>query len=582
MSALRFPNKGPILGHATASTMRVWIRGGDEDEKGAKLASNRRTIGVIAICKEGNTDIQNPEVYFFRLHREFDRTGTHNLGEEVGIVRDWDPATRSSKSKKLVTLKPGTTYTAVVGTLTIDDPHADDESVSDEDIANRLPEANNLWPDLKKLIERDLDRCTAEFTTFPDTGSAPAGELSFILGSCRYPGLLWKVKEADRIFGPLLKEALGKAEDERRRAVEFTLMVGDQIYADMLNRHVPIGLADSFEEFQERYLTAFGSPNMKNLLRQVPTYMILDDHEISDNWSQDRLKDAEARRIFNLAIGAYMSYQWSHGPRNYGRRLYYNFTCAGYPFFVLDTRTQRFMDDVDRCLADNHLLGRPTMEGEDPNQLDRLFRWLKDQQEKIDDAPKFVVSSSVFAPNPMRARTGRDGDPRLDEDRENMVEWLQASDSWPAFPNTRRRILRHIIDEKIQNVVFLSGDIHCSNVAEISFSGSAAASGLRAFSVTSSAFYWPFFFADGDPSNYVHDSKASDQRDTFLITNRLRMDYEARNFTQDDNFCRLDIDRASHSITVRPFDTEGKIISKRDWLGNPTEKLVTKLELARW
>ena len=101
---------------------------------------------------------------------------------------------------------------------------------------------------------------------------------------------------------------------EGRDRARFVMMVGDQIYADMLNRHVPLGLADTFEEFQERYHTAFGSLHMRRLLRQMPTYMILDDHEIEDNWTQDRILKAEHRRVFNLAIGAYRSYQWVHGP----------------------------------------------------------------------------------------------------------------------------------------------------------------------------------------------------------------------------------------------------------------------------
>ena len=98
-------------------------------------------------------------------------------------------------------------------------------------------------------------------------------------------------------------------------------MVGDQIYADMLTRSIPIGLADTFEEFQERYEQAFGSQKIRRLLRQLPTYMMLDDHEIEDNWTQDRIQDRKKRVLFQLAIGAYMSYQWVHSPRNFGNKL---------------------------------------------------------------------------------------------------------------------------------------------------------------------------------------------------------------------------------------------------------------------
>ena len=254
----------------------------------------------------------------------------------------------------------------------------------------------------------------------------------------------------------MLEHCLGKTNPDGVDP-RFVLMAGDQIYADMFNRLIPIGLADTFEEFQERYHTAFGSPHMRRLLRQVPTYMILDDHEIEDNWTQDRIEDRQKRVLFNLAIDAYRSYQWSHSSRIYGQRLYYHFECGGYPFFILDGRTQRYKDDDPENLDDNHLLGRPAFPEEEPSQLEILCDWLSTQQQQKGNAPKFIVTASVFVPNNIKTTRG---------DRQK-----NASDSWPAFPATRRQLLQRIVDKEIQNVVFLSGDIHCSNVAEIHFDG---------------------------------------------------------------------------------------------------------------
>jgi alkaline phosphatase D len=344
-------------------------------------------------------------------------------------------------------------------------------------------------------------------------------------------------------------------------------MVGDQIYADMFNRLVPIGLADTYGEFQERYLTAFGSPYMRRLLRSAPTYMILDDHEIEDNWAKDRLKERKKRVLFNLAINAYMSYQWSHGPRTFGRRLYYTFDCAGYPFFVLDVRTQRTKEDIEDELDDNHLLGRRSLDNGRTSQLDRLLAWLEQAQKTHGNAPKFIVSPSVFVPNgvsTLKSKVQKNG-----------------SDSWPAFPETRRDVLDCIVKNGIQNVVFLSGDIHCSNIAEMSFSGTAKAKGIKAFSITSSAFYWPFPFADGDPSDYVHDSRAAEQKDSFTINGKVKMDYRAWNFTQEDNFCRIEIDRKKHQITVTAYNRHGEIIeeTKKD---ETREQVVGTLDLSKW
>ncbi|MDE0034801.1 MAG: alkaline phosphatase D family protein [Deltaproteobacteria bacterium] len=456
---------------------------------------------MIAITMEGGSRLRVKPCYYFRLQREFDRSGTINLGGQVNPP-----------------LKPDTSYEIRVGTLLLDDPIDDDQLLDLKQLEDKLPPAK-AW--LKDLFALPEEQSKAEFRTFPTSGVGD-DQLDFLLGSCRYPGLLWKFRHSDRIFAPMA-ESLADADDGSRP--RFVLMVGDQIYADLFNL-LPIGRADTYNEFRDRYITAFRSHNIRRLMQRLPTYMVLDDHEIEDNWTQDRIRRCAKYQLFTIAIDAYLSYQWSHGPRSYGKRLYYRFDCGRYPFFVLDTRTQRYLEGDEGDLSDNHLLGRPTLPGSQPGQLQRLLTWLQTQQRCRGDVPKFIVCSSVFVPNPMSARN----------DRSDRAK--ERSDSWPGFPNTRAAILRCIVDNCVQNVVFLSGDIHCSNVASLSFKGSEEAEKLRAFSVTSSAFYWPFPFADGEPSDYVHDSTEAGQSDTFTFESSagqtLTMDYEAGNFTQED------------------------------------------------
>ena len=66
---------------------------------------------------------------------------------------------------------------------------------------------------------------------------------------------------------------------------------------------------------------------------------------------------------------------------NQGRRLFYSFECGGYPFFVMDSRTQRIRDDDDYVIGDNHLLGypsKPTAPGYQ-GQINILCDWLVGQ-----------------------------------------------------------------------------------------------------------------------------------------------------------------------------------------------------------
>ena len=114
MPALREPALGPIVGHVSDSSARVWIRGSDSDDKGANLHSDRRTVGVCTLFEvpqqdskrlhsdDGRSDLRDkltdaakaelkkarpgkalPQLYYFRLHREYDRTGTFCFGEDA-------------------------------------------------------------------------------------------------------------------------------------------------------------------------------------------------------------------------------------------------------------------------------------------------------------------------------------------------------------------------------------------------------------------------------------------------------------------------------------------------------------------
>jgi len=509
---LKPPSLGPLVGHTTQTSARIWVRGVDIDE-------GHRTIGVGAIFLDKKVVPGSPQ--YFRLHRDYDRTGTIDFEK----------------------LTAGQSYVAKIGTLVLEseDP---DVLVNDDIVFKTLPDAQTWIGELNALPPQES---TAEFSTFPSPGS---DSLRFVFGSCRYPGLFTK-KKSDFIYKTI-------ADFASKQKYQFLLLVGDQIYADELNRIIPIGKADTEGEFHERYVTAFGSPNQRKLMQRLPTYMILDDHEIEDNWVCGRLSgENNSRGLFSMAIQAYLSYQWVHGPRfqweedrNKAKYLYYEFDCLGFPFFVLDERSQRIKDDNDKNMEDNHLLGAPAKPTVDKwtydGQLDRFCKWLVDQQGKVKDKPKFVVSASVFVPNDVTERRGKNP---------------AKSDSWPAFPKTRQAILETIIKNDVRNVVFLSGDVHCSNIAEIFFEGTPGAEEIKAYSVTSSAFYWPFPFADGDPNTFVHDSKTED--DGFQILNgTVTMHYKARAFEQEDNFTEVVVDENKHEILVRNIGRDGQELKK--------------------
>ena len=228
--------------------------------------------------------------------------------------------------------------------------------------------------------------------------------------------------------------------------------------------------------------------------------------------------------VFDAGIRAYLTYQWSHGPRNHpvetGRpttrypSLDYDFDVNGFAFFMMDVRTERSSDVID---ADtNTLISK--------QQLIAFRQWLG---RNAAPKPKFVVSSVVFTPN--------SNGTRLNE---------KDTDGWQAYPKSRADILNAILNdgEPIQNVIFLCGDAHCSSSARMEMT-SPGKPNTYAYCVTSSAFYAPFTVARRSRSDYVQDSNV--ERDTFRWIDRSghqnALNYQVMDTVEADNFTELEV-----------------------------------------
>lgn len=507
------PDIGPIIGHTTSHDVRIWVQ--SDARPAAQLAGVAALYGADGRYRKGTA-------CYFKLERSEERAGI--------VVFSRLDADTAYRARLAVVVQQGAT--------------ADDGQ--DEKLWATLPAAESF---VERLESLPADTCVASFRTFPATAN---NGVSFILGSCRYPGLLWPARKADRIFASIQSQC------QADPALKFVLMNGDQIYAERLASWMPLFKADTPAEYRDRYVTAFTTPGMRSLLRTVPAYMILDDHEIEDNWNSGR--HAAKRELYDMAMAAYRRYQWLHSPRNFteqgavapgaGNEYFYSYECADYPFFVMDSRSKRVQDD-DRCsLAGNHLLGDPSPESPyHSRQLALLCDWLKHQQQRCGNRPKFVVSPSTFAPNAM-ATAGSDARAQHNKCKD---------DAWAAFPATRRHLLRTILDENIQNVIFLCGDAHGSCVAEISFQHKTRGKlPLVMHSITASAFYWPWPFANGNPDSCVHDSAV--QQDGFEINAEVTMHYRAYGFEQANNFTRVDIGK--QEISVQHYGRDGRALAK--------------------
>jgi cholesterol oxidase len=300
----------------------------------------------------------------------------------------------------------------------------------------------------------------------------------FALASCQYPTGL--------IDGPVAQASLQRLADTAHdeSPVGLTLLVGDQIYAD-----ATAGLIDPTrrdERYDQPHQKALRATGMRSLLRSMPVQMLLDDHEIVDNWEPTPGKVEEVRPVNALrnrlhrhfGFGAFRRYQrMTHGRFSDSATADLHFQHAGFPFYLADTRTGRTARGSTVPQAQQSILRH--------RQEQCLMAWLKRHRKDV----KFIATPSLLLPRRLQTL-------------EDPASGASHSDTWDGFPASLERLLTFIAENDITNTVFLSGDEHHSLVAEIDITAPGGRT-AKVLSVHSSGLYAPFPFANGRPSELV-------------------------------------------------------------------------------
>lgn len=291
------------------------------------------------------------------------------------------------------------------------------------------------------------------------------GRYTILATSCRWPGAPFENKAASRI----VEQMCHQVGDRRHgQTVDAVWLLGDQIYADALG-----GLESATETAERaglRYREAFSgdqiydqvypSAAMRTLMRRVPVWMIVDDHELSDNW--DGIATGKPiSRDDRLRVAAFTAYQWRRrgAPPDGGlpfsdndpkRGFWQSFHVGHLPVFALDTRTERTgLARTDRDWGPGALWTRRLLS---TRQMRAFTAWLRSF--KSDDCrPKFVLSGSVFG---FAWHT-----------EEAPQASLLDKDDWSGFPASARCVATAIATHKVKNLIFVSGDYHLSAYAQV-------------------------------------------------------------------------------------------------------------------
>lgn len=304
--------------------------------------------------------------------------------------------------------------------------------------------------------------------------SAP-DELTFVLASCQYPAGLLDQTIAEASFLRLKKRL---AHPASRAMPKRLLLVGDTIYAD-----ATAGLFDptaQYDRYNRRY-DDLHTDTFSDVKKELQPLVMLDDHEIEDNWEPIEGDDTP-RKTLAEALEAYREPGRFSGPEPDGNSLWFRIQIEGFPFFMADTRTERSPRTAKNVEAAEIM---------SETQFKALLEWLDVHAEM--DLPKFIASPAILLPRRLRATLGSHPASAL------------RSDAWDGYPRSLHRLLAHIADRNIRNVVFLSGDEHLSCVASAWLRSPKSPGPTLIVSVHSSALYAPFPFANSIPEDLAGD-----------------------------------------------------------------------------
>lgn len=324
-------------------------------------------------------------------------------------------------------------------------------SRSDSDFFCKISVAN-LQPKTKYFYKVFINNTEAPdsveryFSTFPVDGEKT--QFKFVFGSCQ------KQRQSGTIFT--------KIADENPA---FFLQQGDWGYPDTTEPYFSLNDDLVNESFRSRY--SFTHPSWQ-LIRKTPYAYTYDDHDMAGNNTDGSLLYLQAAS--NMLNG--YNKMFPHYPlSNLQKGMWQKFSYGNAEVFMTDNRSQREPNLFGFKSANDSIYFAP----DSTHSIlgDEQMEWLLSELKNSTADWKFISSGTPFNPG-MRSAIEiamlLQKDPKYQEIPTlygifNIKDIaFELSDKWAGFPKDIFRLLKSIDENKITNVIFLSGDTHTSGV----------------------------------------------------------------------------------------------------------------------
>ncbi|HJS11645.1 MAG TPA: alkaline phosphatase D family protein [Sphingopyxis sp.] len=243
--------------------------------------------------------------------------------------------------------------------------------------------------------------------------------------------------------------------------------VGDEIY--------------SIDDYRRRYALYKSDADLQAAHAAAPWFVSFDDHEVDNNWASDIDQDGTPAEIFRYRRAAAMQAYYEHMPLRRssmpmdGHMQMYRRAAFGdlMDAYFLDTRQYRSdqaQGDIDAPINAEVLSPHRTLMG------DRQEAWL------FGGLARGTARWQLIAQQVMLMQ--------LAQHREGLAAPHYSMDQWSGYLASRGRLLDHIADRRLTNVLTVSGDAHrhfAGDVLRNGGEGPAVTSEYLATSITSGA-----------------------------------------------------------------------------------------------
>ncbi len=328
----------------------------------------------------------------------------------------------------------------------------------------------------------------------------PAPDFTFLLGSCYYLNDL-PYDRPGKPYGqnPRILETMGNMPSD------FMLWLGDNLYLREADYSSASGIA-------YRYSTNFSDKTMQKLRGTRANYAIWDDHDYGPNDSDGKF---ELKEVSLAHFKSYWANKTFGEPDNAG--TYHKFKWSDCDFFCMDDRFYRSANSLSDSIDGKP---NPNKQFYGKKQLD----WLKNGLIVSEASFKFIVTGGQVL-NPL-------------SDRECFM----------FYPSEWQELMNFIIDNKIEGIVFISGDQHYSELIKRQLTPN----------------FYPFY--DFTCSPVTSGIKDISKTPAFKNPNRIDSSLLIAN-----NFGKISVtgNKGDRQLTLETYDVDGKnkwryVINQKD------------------